>query len=816
MRAQPVDLIGGFYKDDSLPWSCQDTVNWLPVQAEVSGTRSVAKLSTPPGLKPWLTVGSGPVRGMHDLEGGRFVVSGQTLCRINPNNSVDPIGTIPGVGRVQMTHNQFKTGYQLLVENGQGGGGYVYDTNTSTLTKIADEGYPGSISSDYLDQYILGVEPQGRFWFHSNLADATDYNTLDRYEAESAPDKIVGLAANASEVVVFGERTTEFFFNSGAATGTFQNRRSSITKGCASRHTIQKLDNSVFWLGNDGVVYRLENGYAARPVSTRPLEKAISGYNWPEAVAYVWEDRGHKVYYLTFPDGQTFGYDVITGLWHRRESFGLNRWRLSHIISWGRDWFGGDFQSGRIWQLDWDYIMEGQDPLVRRRVSPVAADNQSAMTNPMAELVFDVGRGPETVALSFPNAITINGIPPSTLVGLTYPTFSFTGSGGAAPYTFSIASGSLPPGLSMSGTGAISGLSNAGGSYRFTVRAYDSRGAWTEADYSILVIAGVIGLATPDVLFTGSYESLVPSAPISAPFPAQKRAFDVSPSTAFAAVGIGTSPFLRMYAINPARTAYAEIPVASPPSGTVYSLGFNADGSILAVSCTDGGQSRLVIYRLEAGAYVRKSFTAIGSPGHAMRWSPTRSQLVVWTTAASPDFGFRVFNIDAAAGTVSGSFSPTQARQSASCFAFSPDGNYLVVSGFLSTSPTVYAIGETSISYLTTATGLTNTEIGVSFSGNGQWIYFASTAAAPASQRVIACPFNSGVIGSPSYPLASVPFSIYDLNVAPAGDYLAISRSDTTGPGLAVYKANGSSLTISPDQPSYAFSAGAISFTWTP
>lgn len=54
---RPVDIIGPFYTDDSLSWSQQDTVNWIPVQAEVGGTRTPAKLVDAPGLKPWAWIG---------------------------------------------------------------------------------------------------------------------------------------------------------------------------------------------------------------------------------------------------------------------------------------------------------------------------------------------------------------------------------------------------------------------------------------------------------------------------------------------------------------------------------------------------------------------------------------------------------------------------------------------------------------------------------------------------------------------------------------------------------------------------------------
>lgn len=650
MRANPVDLIGGFYTSDSLPWSCQDTVNWLPVMAEVAGTRTVSMFGTPPGLKPYQQIGTGPIRGMHDCEGLRLVVSGRYLFRISNTGVGIPIGLIPGVGRVQMTHNQFKTGYQVLIENGQGGGGYVYTTSTDTFAKITDEGYPGSISSDYLDSYILGVEPQGRFWFHSNLADATDYSTLDRYEAESAPDRIVGLAANASEVVVFGQRTTEFFFNTGQATGTFQNRRSSIARGCSSRHSIQKLDNSVFWLGDDGVVYRLD-GYAARPVSTRALEKAITGFNWSEAIAFTWEDRGHKVYYLTLPDGQTFGYDVITGLWHRRESYGLSRWRLSHTQKWGREWFGGDFQDGRLWELDWDYFLEGDQPIISERTSGVVADNQSALLLPNAELVLDTGHGPATIPTPFPNqppSPVISGSAPDAAVGAPY-TYTFTASSGTPAYAYKVTAGDMPPGLSLTDGGVLSGTPTQLGTFSFTVRVTDSNGLWDEVANIMTVsvewwmitdsngltdrVWTSVGLSSWSGPFDRSPSAIVPgSAAIGA-----RKGFAVIASTTNAAESDSTSPVgsvinntpLTLPIAGPVRfRRFGTLIFAIPAGSLTYAL--SQDGGATWAAVTTDHQIR-DIGRLSSGRWVTYASTPVPA---AMRYSD-QAIPTTWTVAAT-------------------------------------------------------------------------------------------------------------------------------------------------------------------------------------
>ncbi|HDS1649008.1 TPA: hypothetical protein QEL68_000704 [Stenotrophomonas maltophilia] len=481
MRGQRIDLIGGFYKDDTLPWSCQDTVNWLPVRAEVPGTRSEWTMKTAPGLREslWIGEGSAPLRGLYDLEGQTYFVSGQTLYRRRNDGGVDALGLIPGVGRVEMTHNQFGAGYQLVVENGQGGGGYVWDTTASTFNRITDEGYPGSISSDFLDQYHLGVEPQGRYWFHSELSDSTSYNTNDRQEAETQTDKIVGLKVSNNDVVVFGERSIDFFFNTGQATGTFVNRRQSITnRGCASRHTIQKLDNTLFWLGDDGIVYRLQ-GYGAVPVSTRVMDRAILGYNWSQAFAFTWEDNGFKCYVLTFPDGMTFSYDVISGLWIRRLSFGLNRWRLSHLVKSGGKWIGGDFQAGRLWEVDWNYFLEGQEPLIRKHVTGVVHDNQSQLIIPYAALDFATGTQPTIPqpplppVTQYPAGPSLTGTLATACAGPAYNA-TLTKTGASTPTTIRKSAG--PADLTISDAGALNWPRPEVGTFNIVAQIRDAVG----------------------------------------------------------------------------------------------------------------------------------------------------------------------------------------------------------------------------------------------------------------------------------------------------------------------------------------------------
>lgn len=389
-------IVGGSYSDDTRPFSVQDTVNYMVVYAEKDGTRSPKMLRGVPGFSEVADTGSAaPIRGMSNVEGLLLVVAGRTLYRVDTKYDCHAIGTIPGVGRVSMAHNQVTGGNQVAIANGLGG--YVYDTRDGTLVQITDEGFPGAVSFNYLDSYILGLEPGRRFAFTSELADALSYNTLDQYEAESSPDALVGHAVNHREWWLMGERTIEIFANTGAETGTFQRTTGSgIEVGLASAFAKANLDNSLFWLGSDGVVYRA-NGYTPQRISTFPIEQAISRCNTKTAFAFTFEDKGHKVFYLTFQDGHTWGYDVASQEWHRRQSKGLDRWRINDLVKWNGRWIAGDYTNGKLYALDWDVQDEAGQTLEKIRVTGVLSDQQNAVIVNAIALVIDTGQPQKNV-----------------------------------------------------------------------------------------------------------------------------------------------------------------------------------------------------------------------------------------------------------------------------------------------------------------------------------------------------------------------------------------------------------------------------------
>lgn len=392
MRTEPIPFISSAYKDQVRAWSSQDICNWIPSAAEMPGTTTQQRAVTAPGLRSYATFGNGSVRGIYNCNDVLFVVVGNQLFRLSNQGVPSLIGVIPGVQRVRFAHNQITGGSELIIVNGYSG--YIYNTVTQVLSKITGGSFPGSMDVVFIDNYFVHIEPQRRFAFSSGLANGNSYSDLDRFTSEVKPDLLVGMIETNNELLLFSETSAEFFENTGAANQPFRSKRIYMNRGCAGRDTINLTDNTVFWLGDDGVFYRLD-AYSPIRISTRPIEEAIRGLNWAQAFSFVWNDSGHSVVYWTFPDGLTFGYDAATRMWHRRSSKGLDRWRVNCMATWSDRWFAGDFQRGQVWEIDWDHQLEGDQEIERDMSAPVVRDNQNRVIMPRLEVIMDVGNHPD-------------------------------------------------------------------------------------------------------------------------------------------------------------------------------------------------------------------------------------------------------------------------------------------------------------------------------------------------------------------------------------------------------------------------------------
>ena len=499
-KMQPAPIVDGAYSDESRPFSIQDTCNWLPVPAEQAGSRSQFILKTPPGLQEFAwTPDTRKQRGGYVAEGRLFYVADTTLFQLLPTGQRVEIGTIPGVSRCSFAHNGVS---QLIIVNGSQG--YVYDWSAETFTQITDEGFPGGILAAYIGSLFVVVEPQRRYFQNSALNDGENWNALETYQGEAKPDRIVSAIVANGEYVALSERSVEHFAYTGEVNALFQNKGITLERGCAATHAVSLVDNAVCFIGDDGSAYA-KRGYQLQRISNAPIEQAWKDCDLAKAYSFIWEDKGHKVWYVTFPDGFTWGYDFWTQKWHRRASEGMNRWRLAWLVKWNGDWYGGEYNGGRIFRLTWGYVLEGSARLRRTRVSGVAHDNQNKLTLNALELVVEAS-GPATTAEGvLPlRIISVAGDVPDGVTG-TIVDYTYQAVGGQGPYTFAI-DGTLPTGCAFD-SGHVTGTYTTPGTYGpWTIQVTDSAGDTATLNDSATVTAALyLSGDAPDGVIGVSY-----------------------------------------------------------------------------------------------------------------------------------------------------------------------------------------------------------------------------------------------------------------------------------------------------------------------
>lgn len=652
MKLSKIPLVTSFYKDEDRDWSVQDCVNYLPTVSESTGTRSQMMLRTAPGLRPFVHVpDSGPVRGVYNCEGRLFAVLGDKLYQINNNLVAVPIGIIPGTQRVQFAHNQASStgANQLVIGNGQAG--YVYNTQTKVFERITDEGFIGGISPVFIDSYIVWVSLNRLYALNSSPANALEYNTLDQFQSEFSPDKLVALAVSSSELILMSETSLEFFQNTGATEQPFRTKQISLSIGVAGRFCKAFSDNTVFFLANDGTFRRIDN-YTATRISTGPVEQAIRGLDWTQAYTYVWEEGRYKVVYWTFPDGKTFGWDIANQAWHRRESYGLNRWRVSDITKWNGLNIAGDFQDGTLWVVDSAYMMEGDQDFMCEISGPVIHADGNLAKMPRLDVIMQTGQQ-DTVFIPFPiqpPAPIISGPAPNAAIGAPY-SHTFTATSGTPPYVFSVSSGDLPPGLSLNVSGLLSGNPSSLGRWSFVVRVTDSNGIWDEVNNTITVsmewwmVTNSVGLTdrawiSTDLSTWSSPLSRSPSAIVPSFAALGARAgFAVISSATTAAETDSTTPVgavinntpLTLPIANPLRfRRFGALIFAIPETGSTY--GLSQDGGATWSAVTTDHEIR-DIGRLANGRWVTY---AQSPPPAGMRYS-NQAVPTVWTVGTTGD-----------------------------------------------------------------------------------------------------------------------------------------------------------------------------------
>lgn len=193
------------------------------------------------------------------------------------------------------------------------------------LGQIQAAAFMGASTVQYFDGYFVFDANGTRQFFISAINDGTQYSGLDFATATASSDIVRAVCVYHEQLLIFCRFHTEVWWDTGNAAFPFQRYDAAlIARGIASPYALTSEDNTVFWLADDGIMYRLE-GFVPKRISTFACEHAWANYPnlYLDAEMYVLNQEGHKFVIVNFPSAPaTWCYDIGSGLWHTRESWG--------------------------------------------------------------------------------------------------------------------------------------------------------------------------------------------------------------------------------------------------------------------------------------------------------------------------------------------------------------------------------------------------------------------------------------------------------------------------------------------------------------
>lgn len=373
-------------KGRSKPWGGAKLVNCFAEMSEGDKAEDFAVVAIP-GFEAFSTVSSSApgaaVRGMHVMGGTLYAVIAQTLYSVSSTGTRTSLGTIDGATPVRMADN----GEELaLVGGATNATGYVL--SGGTLSNPPD--LPAVTDVAFVDGYFLWTLADLDQFIISGQYAGTVYDASDIGSAEGSPDTLVGVLNNHRDVLLFGPKTTEVFYNSGAADFPFERQGNAfVERGCIDRDSIQKIDSAAMFVGDDKVVYRM-SGYSPQRVSTHGIEQQLSQASYYRAFTY--ELEGHSFYVLNTDVG-SFVYDVATGAWADRKSYAMSSYRVGSAVQIYDRLLFGDSQATVIHSASVDLFSEAGDPMpMVIELPPIEAGREKA-TLYAIELYCETGVG---------------------------------------------------------------------------------------------------------------------------------------------------------------------------------------------------------------------------------------------------------------------------------------------------------------------------------------------------------------------------------------------------------------------------------------
>lgn len=338
---------------------------------------------------------------------------------VTPNATIiDSLGAIPGGSTFTgVNFNSILVNISSVATANQ-----ATDTFTVTIPvfgQITDTAFLHASRIAFIEGWLIFSEPNTRTFFTNATTPYTLLFAGSFYALkDSSTDNLVTLHENNRELWLFGERTSEVWYNAGNPNFAFA-RIPAIGPqiGCAATHSISRLGNDLVWLGRNEQgqnIVVMQQNYSWKRISTHAVDHSIASFDVvSDAIGYTYEEDGHWFYVLTFPTADiTWVYDGKSEMWHKRLSYnstqGVYHRHLSNAYCELADVrLVGDYQNGNIYQMSRQYYSDNGAPIRCKRRAPHVwkKQNRKRIFHGWLQVEFTPGVGLQTGQGSSPQAM---------------------------------------------------------------------------------------------------------------------------------------------------------------------------------------------------------------------------------------------------------------------------------------------------------------------------------------------------------------------------------------------------------------------------
>lgn len=298
----------------------------------------------------------GIARGIYYYNGSVFSVVGDELYR--DDVVIQILSTIDGpVGFHEYAGADVK---YLVVLDGISGW-TISSTNVVAQITDADFPTPHLVQAAFLDGYLFVVKAGTDDIYNCVLENIFSWAPGDFITAEMSQDTLKALCRQNNYVVAIGERTIEYFYNTGEFPGTPLARNAAALHqiGTSAPATLAQVEEQLLFVGQTATGGRtvwMMNGFTPTEISTEVIRRSLDAetLNISNAKAFCVRSKGHKFYVINLST-ITWVFDLDTKMWHQwADSTGINKFPCDYASDHP---LGAPLMQDRF--LGFNYIMTG-------------------------------------------------------------------------------------------------------------------------------------------------------------------------------------------------------------------------------------------------------------------------------------------------------------------------------------------------------------------------------------------------------------------------------------------------------------------------